>query len=262
MSSQNRISRTKGKELAASPELQELSALALKHPRSGSYGAGLLDRMFAGVTTMPASSIRKYVDSVRARNPEASPERVVEILSSQFRTLLQTTGGAVGATAAVPTIGTATALVLTGADLAAFFTASALYSLAVAEVHGISTDDPERRKALVLASVLGERGAQTVAGLGNVPVSRWGTALMTSMPKSTISQVNGVLTSRFLKRKLAAHSSVALGRFAPFGIGAVIGLMGGRALAYTVILQTNKAFGQPPKAFPEPIIEVHPDREG
>ncbi len=256
MSPQKRVSLAKGRDFSASPELQELSALALKHPRSGSYGVGLLDRMLAGATTMPASKIRKYVDSLRTRNPEASPERIIEILSSQFKALLQTTGGAVGATAAVPTIGTATALALTGADLAAFFTASALYSLAVAEVHGVSTDDPERRKALVLASVLGTRGAQTVAGLGNVPVSRWGTALMTSMPRSTISQVNGVLTSRFLKRKLAAHSGVALGRFAPFGIGAVIGIMGGRALAYTVILQTNKAFGPAPHEFPELVIEA------
>lgn len=237
-------------------ELRALSNKALNHPSSAKYGVGMLDRVLNSATTVPASQIRKYVDGIRKRNPEASPERIVEILSSQFKGVLQSTGGAVGATAAIPTIGTATALVLTAADLAAFFATATVYSLAVAEVHGIDTDDPERRKALVLGSVLGTSGAKTVSSLGDVPMARWGTALMTTMPKSTIKQVNKVLTSRFVKRKLATHSGLALGRIAPFGIGAVIGVAGGRALAQTVITQAQRAFGPAPATFVERVIEV------
>lgn len=239
-------------------ELRELGSKALSHPSSAHIGVGMMDRVLNSATTIPTSQVRKYVDSVRNRNPEATPERIVEILSSQFKTLLQSTGGAVGATAAIPTIGTATALALTAADLATFFASAGMYSLAVAEVYGVDTEDPERRKALLLASVLGNHGAKTVASLGNAPMSRWGTALMTSMPKSTIKQVNSVLTSRFVKRKLASHSGLALGRVVPFGIGAVIGVAGGRALAHTVITQTKQAFGPAPTSFSDRVIEASP----
>lgn len=236
-------------------EMLELSKKALSLPGSGAYGGNLIEKLLLGATSLPSSQINKYVENLKKRNPEASPERIVDILSAQFKNLLGTTGGAVGATAAIPTIGTGTALVLTGADLALFFAASAVYSLAVAEVHGISSEDPERRKALVLASVLGTSGAKTVSSLGSVPIARWGTALMTTMPKSSIKQVNTVLKSRFIKRKLAAHSGLALGRVVPFGIGAVIGLSGGRALANTVIAQSKSAFGPTPTRFTD-IIEV------
>jgi len=80
---------------------------------------------------------------------------------------------------------------------------------------------------------------------------------MTSMPKSSIKQVNKVLTSRFIKRKLATHSGLALGRVAPFGIGAAVGIAGGRALAHTVIHQAKRAFGPAPTQFArdlEPVI--------
>lgn len=240
---------------SAHAELLALSKKALSAPGSGTYGSNLVDKVLMGATTLPSGQIRKYVDNLKQRNPEASPERIIEILSAQFKNLLSATGGAVGATAAVPAIGTGTALVLTGADLALFFAASAVYSLAVAEVHGVSSEDPERRKALVLASVLGTSGAKTVSSLGSVPMARWGTALMTTMPKSSIKQVNNVLKSRFVKRKLATHSGLALGRVVPFGIGAVIGFSGGRALANTVIAQSKSAFGPVPSQFAQ-IIEV------
>lgn len=239
-------------------ELVKITQSAVTHPMSGKYGANALDRALLSATSFSADKVRRYVDNVRRKNPHATPEQVIAILSSTFKTLLQSTGGAVGASAAVPAVGTATALVLTAADLSAFFAAASLYSLAVAEVHGIDTDDPERRKALLLATVLGDQGAKTVSGFGNVPMARWGTALMTSMPKSSIKQVNKVLTSRFVKRKLATHSGLALGRVAPFGIGAAIGIAGGRALAHTVIHQAQKAFGPAPKTFARDLDSPSP----
>lgn len=236
-------------------ELRNLTNQALSHPATGQAGANMVDKLLSTATALPASSIKKYVESLRRKNPEATPAELVNILSAHYRNILASTGGAVGAAAAIPAVGTATAVALTGADLAAFFATSSIYALAVAEVHGVRTDDPERRKALVLASVLGNSGADTVSALGAVPVARWGRSLMTTMPNSTITQVNRVLKSRFLKRSLAKHSGLALGRIIPFGVGAAIGFAGGRTLAGTVINQASKAFGPAPTTFADYDLE-------
>jgi hypothetical protein len=44
-----------------------------------------------------------------------------------------------------------------------------------------------------------------------------------------------------------------LGRILPFGIGAVVGWVGARALGHTVIAQSRVAFGTPPERFPRTI---------
>jgi len=136
-------------------EMLKVTQTAAAHPMSGKYGANVLDRALLSATSFSADKVKRYVDGIRRKNPHASPEQVIAILSSTFKKLLQSTGGAVGASAAIPAVGTTTALVLTAADLSAFFAAASMYSLAVAEVHGIDTDDPDRRKALLLATVLG-----------------------------------------------------------------------------------------------------------
>ena len=69
---------------------------------------------------------------------------------------MQSTGGAVGATAAAPAVGTGVALALTASDIATFFGASAAFALAVASVHGIEVEDADRRRALLLTTILGE----------------------------------------------------------------------------------------------------------
>lgn len=151
-------------------------------------------------------------------------------------------------------MGTGVSLVLSSGDVATFFASSSAYALAVAEVHGIEVNDIERRRALLLATVLGESGAQTVADASGKSVSAWGTALLTTMPQSTIKQVNSVLAKRFIKRQVVKQGSLMVGRVIPFGIGAAIGIAGGRALARTVVQQATEAFGPPPPAFVRPTV--------
>jgi len=215
-----------------------------------------LERALTKATSMPASVITAHVNSLRRRNPLATPNQIIEILSREFLMVLQGSGGAVGATAAIPAVGTSAALVLSAADLGAFFAAASAFSLAVAEVHGVSVEDSERRRALVLASVLGESGAKTVLSLGSRPSAAWGTTLLTIMPNSTIKQVNSVLSSRFIKRRLLKHGGLIVGRVVPFGIGAAVGVWGGRSLAKTVIHQATRAFGSPPNSFAVPVTSV------
>jgi hypothetical protein len=144
------------------------------------------------------------------------------------------------------------ALALTVGDVATFFGASAAFALAVASVHGIEVHDAERRRALLLATILGESGAKAIAdegaltGLRGVRIAR---VLLTRMPTGTIKRVNSRLTRQLLRRQLARQSGLAVGRLVPFGIGAVIGVTGARALGRTVVTGARQAFGPPPPEF-------------
>lgn len=214
----------------------------------------IIDAAIDRAVTMPSSTIRSHVDSLRRRNPEANPARIIELLSKEYTMVLQGAGGAVGAAAAVPGVGTGVSLALSSGDVATFFASSSAYALAVAEVHGIQVEDIERRRALLLATVLGETGAQTVADASGKPAAAWGTALLTTMPQSTIKQVNRVLAKRFIKRQVVKQGSLMMGRIIPFGIGAAIGIAGGRTLARTVVNQAIDAFGPPPETFARPVV--------
>lgn len=230
----------------STPALQRLSAVSgLRTP--------LLDAAIDHAVTLPASAIRAHVDGLRRRNPEASPQRIITLLTREYSVLLQGAGGAVGAAAVLPGVGTGVSLALSTGDVATFFTASSAYALAVAEVHGLEVHDVERRRALLLAAVLGESGAKAVEEVSGKPMGAWGTVLLTSMPSSTIRQVNSVLTGRFVKRMLVKQGSLVVGRVIPFGIGAAVGVLGGRALSRTVIQQTDTAFGPAPARFSRDI---------
>lgn len=211
-------------------------------------GSGVVARAIDAAVRVPSSVVRAHVDSLRRRNPEASPARILAILDSEFLGLVQATGGAVGGTAAIPAVGTAVAATLTAADVAAFFAAAGAYTLAVADVHGVEVDDVARRRTLLLASVLGEDGSRAMASAGMNPTA-WARVGLASMPSSTIQRVNKVLAGRFVKKHLLRHSSMLLGRLVPFGIGAAVGVMGGRALGRGVVKQARAAFGEPPAAF-------------
>ncbi|MBI9114637.1 hypothetical protein [Sanguibacter suaedae] len=218
------------------------------------YRTPVIDAALDRAVTMPSATIRGHVDALRRRNPEATPERIIELLGKEYVRVMQGAGGAVGAAAAVPGIGTGVSLALSSGDVATFFAASSAYALAVAEVHGIEVHDVERRRALLLATVLGDSGAQAVTDASGRSVNAWGTALLTTMPRSTLKQVNRVLAKRFVKRQLVKQGSLTVGRIIPFGIGAVIGITGGRALARTVVEQATKAFGPPPAEFVRPTV--------
>ncbi len=65
-------------------------------------------------------------------------------------------GAAVGSTAVLPGLGTLAALSAAAGETAVFLEATAFFALAVAGVYGVSTEDRERRRALVLAVLVGD----------------------------------------------------------------------------------------------------------
>lgn len=215
----------------------------------------LVEAALAKAVTIPSATIHAHVDSLRRRNPEATPEQLVRLLEKEYLLVVQGAGGAVGASAAAPAVGTGVALVLTASDVATFFAASAAFSLAVASVHGIEVEDSDRRRALLLTTILGDSGGKIItdgAELTSVSVAR---ALLTRMPMATVRKVNTTMTRRLVRTQLTKQTGLAVGRLIPFGIGLVVGVAGARALGKNVIEGARKAFGPPPLTFPK-VIEI------
>ena len=223
----------------------------------GVTGLRIVDAALDKAVSVPSSAIHRHVDKIRARHPEATPADVVAMLERQYVLAISASGGAVGVAAAAPAVGTGTALALTSSEVATFFAASAAFSLAVADVHGIAVTDTARRRALVLASVLGDQGARTVSTQAGLSPTGWARALLLGAPTRTIARVNNALAKRFIRRQVARQGGLALGRLVPFGIGAAIGIAGARALGATVVVSTRRAFGPPPVHFPR-MIELPP----
>ncbi|WNB85160.1 hypothetical protein [Cellulomonas sp. ATA003] len=214
-----------------------------------------LDAVLDKAVTVPSGAIHNHVQTLRRRNPHASPAQIITLLEKEYLRVVSASGGAVGAAAAVPAGGTGVAITLTAGDVAAFFAASSAFSLAVASVHGIEVEDAARRRALLLTTVLGEDGAtelQHAVQTGNAAAAR---TLLTRMPTTTINAVNGTLTRRLLRRHVAKRSALVFGRLAPFGIGAWIGVKGARSLGRTVIDGAHATFGPPPREFAR-VVEV------
>jgi hypothetical protein len=219
----------------------------------------IVDAALAKAVTIPSSTIHAHVASLRRRNPGAGPEQLIRLLEKEYLRVVQGTGGAVGAVAAAPAVGTGVALALTASDIASFFGASAAFALAVARVHGIEVEDADRSTALLLATILGENHGVIVtdgAELTGVSVAR---ALLTRMPMATVRKVNTTMTRRFVRTQVGKQTGLAIGRIIPFGIGMVIGVAGARSLGRTVIDGARKAFGPPPATFPRVIEMAGPE---
>jgi len=215
----------------------------------------ILDAALDRAVAVPSARIHTHVQTLRRRNPEASPAQILSLLEREYMLVIAGTGGAVGAAAAVPAVGTGVAVALTASDVATFFASSAAFSLAVASVHGIEVNDGARRRALLLATIVGESGLTPVGDASEIATGTFARVLLTRMPTTTIKRVNRILTRRLVRRQAARQGALAFGRLVPFGIGAVIGVTGARSLGRTVIDGSRRAFGPPPERFPA-LVEV------
>jgi len=202
----------------------------------------------------PTERIRAHVDGIRRKRPDATPEEVIRILEKRYLLAVSASGGAVGAAAALPVIGTGTALALTAGQVASFLGASSLLALAVADVHGISTDDRARRRALLLTAMLGDEGPELLSQQIGLNAVTWGRTLLTRLPLATVKAVNKTLRGRILKTSAAKVGSMMLGRLLPFGVGAAVGYAGSRVVGGQMIEGVRAAFGEAPRTF---VREVH-----
>jgi hypothetical protein len=189
---------------------------------------------------------RSYVRYAREQSPEASPADVLAGAERRFLNLVTTIGAAAGASAAVPGVGTAAGLAANLAEVGAFVEANVFFVLLVAEIHGLLPDDPETRRALVLAALLGDVSTLFIKELGG-PAKHWARQIVEHMPKGALGPANQVLGRKFLRHWGARQGALALGRELPLLIGAGIGGVGNRALAKATVKGTREVFGAPPE---------------
>lgn len=233
----------RGKKSAQDPAEQVESATASRNgPRS-------LEDVLNAAVTIPSAKVHHYVDGLRAKHPDAGPEELLQILERRYLLAVKTSGGAVGAAAAVPAIGTGVALALTSGQVASFLAASGVLAMAVADVHGIDVDDVPRRRAVLLTALLGEKGPQLLEQQIGVSTVTWGRTLMTRVPLGTVKAVNRTLRKRVVAGSAAKAGSIMLGRLLPFGVGAAIGYAGGKVMGGSMIRGIRGAFGPAPAQF-------------
>ena len=148
-------------------------------------------------------------------------------------------GAAVGSAAAFPGIGTLVAMSAVAGETVVFLEATAVFVLAVAEVHGIPAEHRERRRALVLAVLVGEDSKHAVADLlGPGRTSgAWLADGAATLPLPAVSQLNSRLLRYFVKRYTLKRGAIAFGKLLPVGIGAVVGGVGNRLMGKKIVAQ-------------------------
>ncbi len=224
-------------------------------------GSGRLEKTVASLldngSKLQAPAVAKYVDRVRRAHPDENPAQIIERMEKMFLNAVTGSGGAVGAAAAVPGVGTVATLAAAGAETAFFLEASAVLTLAVAAVHGISPRDNEQRRALVLAVALGDTGMEIVERAVGHSAKNWGTLMTGKVPG--IKSMNQSLLKKFVTRYAAKRGALLFGKILPAGIGFVIGGVGNRALGKGVITNARKAFGPAPTHWPTHNLIIDAD---
>ncbi|MFZ2177813.1 MAG: hypothetical protein WAW17_28065 [Rhodococcus sp. (in: high G+C Gram-positive bacteria)] len=202
---------------------------------------------------LQAPAVAKYVDRVRRAHPDESPAQIIERMEKMFLLAVTGSGSAVGATAAIPGVGTVASIAAVGAESAFFLEAAALLTLAAASVHGVRATDHQQRRALVLAVALGESGMEIVEKATGLTVKNWAGAITSRVPGPTLRGMNKTLLRKFVTKYAARRSALILGKLVPAGIGAAIGGAGNRAIGKGVVRNAREAFGPAPSQWPHTL---------
>jgi hypothetical protein len=222
-------------------------------------GGDLPEVVHAGVERaigIQQSAVAAYVERLRRSRPDATPAEIVTALERKYLAAVTGSGAAVGGAAAAPGVGTGIAFALSAGETAVFLETTALFTLAVAEVHDIKVDEVERRRMLVLAMILGDGGSMLVEKIAGLTGQHWGQLITDLIPMSSITAINKALGHWLVSKYGQQRGVVVIGRIAPFGIGAAIGAAGNHAFGRMVVSASRRVFGPAPVAFPAEMPAV------
>ncbi|MGV0835926.1 hypothetical protein [Mycolicibacterium thermoresistibile] len=233
-------------------------------PEPAEEKPGAAARVLTGIiergSRAQAPAVRNYVGRLRDKYPEAGPAEIVTKLEKRYLGTVMTSGAAVGSTAAVPGVGTIAALSAVTGETAVFLEATAVFVLAIAEVHGIPLEERERRRALVLAVLVGEDSKGAVRELlGRRRTSgEWISEGAATLPMPAVSTLNSRLLRYFVKRYTLKRGALAFGKALPVGVGAVVGGVGNRMMGKKIVANARMAFGPAPSRWPAPLHLLPP----
>lgn len=220
-----------------------------------------LDRAVA----MQSSAIESYVHYIRRRNPDASPAKVQKLVDRHFKRLASGAGASAGAAAAIPGIGLATGTAAIASESVLFLDTAAFYTMASAYLRGVDIRNPERRRAIVLVTLLGTKGTAIVDALvgdlgdlgkdGNFEQVNTAQAIgRFSAPK--LGSLNNELMNMALRKVSRKFIRGWFGKILPLGIGAAAGAIANRRLAGSLTSNASDSLGPLPDRFltelPEP----------
>jgi hypothetical protein len=217
--------------------------------------AKVLSQILERGSRVQGPAIKAYVDRVRRHDHDATPADIVKKLEKHYLAAVMASGAAVGSAAAFPGIGTLAALSAVAGETVMFLEGTAVYALALAEVYGIPADHRERRRALVLAVLVGDESKHAVADLIGPGRTRgaWLSDGAATLPLPAVSQLNSRLLRYFVKRYTLKRGAIAFGKMLPVGIGAVVGGVGNRLMGKKIIANAHAAFGDPPPRWPSSL---------
>ncbi|MFG2257374.1 hypothetical protein [Streptomyces mirabilis] len=195
------------------------------------------------VAQQPLAS--KKVERLRRVHPSDTPQELIRRLDRYYLTSVTASGGASGAAGIVPGAGIPTAL----ADVMVFTEASVLYTLSLAEVHGLHPEDLERRKLLVLTVLLGDGAVKALDKAVGRTGPYWARRIVGAIPMSAINRVNKVLGPRFITKYGTKQGVLVLSKQVPLGVGAALGAGGNHVFGRLTIKSARTIFGEPPSSW-------------
>lgn len=201
-------------------------------------------------------TVEKYIARAKQRNPTATPSEVIASLERQYLSAVIAFGCASGASAAAPAVGTGAGLIVNITEVGAFIDASALFCMAVSEVHGVQIHDLERRRTLLMGVLMGNGGSRIVEKVAGRTGTHWAKSVVKALPMARIDAMNKVLGPRFITKYGTKQGVLVLGRDLPLGIGAAIGAGGNAALGRMTVSGARRAFGPAPQDWPSKLPPI------
>ncbi|WP_288766947.1 hypothetical protein [uncultured Varibaculum sp.] len=228
----------------ASRASQKQMATAMRPAIAKARQASNLGEVIDAVLDIPSEYIDNKLLRLVKTHPQADLQELEDILNKQYIKRTAYASSAVGAGAAVPGSGTGIALGLTAGELAVYAVQTTSYILGVSRLHGVRPKDREQRRALVLSSLLGEQGAEIVSDQLGLRTLNWARASLKNLSSPTLGQVNKALM-KYASKKLAHRTAGRMfGRLIPFGIGAGVGYLSGKAVAQRTVKGLQTALGE------------------
>ncbi|MFW3114315.1 hypothetical protein MHAE_11168 [Mycobacterium haemophilum DSM 44634] len=197
-----------------------------------------------------------YVARLRRTHPGASPAEIVVMLEKRYLAALTASGAAVGSAATLPGVGTLAAVSAGAGETVFFLEATAVFVLATASVYGIPANHRERRRALVLAVLVGDdtrRAIGELIGPGRTN-GGWLAEGMASLPLSTWARLNTRMLKYVVKRYTVRRGALMFGKMLPVGIGAAVGGAGNRIVGKKIVHNARNAFGTAPSRWPATLV--------
>lgn len=202
-------------------------------------------RGFSKALTSQDPVARANVARLRRVHPDKSPEELRKYLDKWYLGMVTTSGAAAGASAAVPNMVVQIPVAI--AELLAFLELTVMYVLSVSEIHGLHTEDLERRRLLVVSALVGDSLAKSFIEKGVGPVSQHlGGLIVNNISREAIKKINRVIGPRFITITGSKTGTLVLSKQVPLLLGAVFGAAGNHVFARLTVKATKKIVGPTP----------------